>query len=468
MRQRRWKCLIALIATATVAYAQPQPPALLPAQPPTLTQISPAASAPAPPSTAPAPVSTRLANLPNGDNASGDRSANSPLEQLLKPNFRLRGLIETESVVASQSNQSKASIGDLQNGYGFRRARLGAQGTIGDSARWISEVDLAGGSTAQLIDVFLGLTAIPGVREVRIGHFREPFSLEGATGVPAVTFLERSPLNQLDPTRNWGVAGFWWPESERITLALGAFRDGTNRGGQSIGDEDAWAYTGRITGLPIYEPDDSQFELVHLGVSASARSPSNGLVSFNPANAPSLLVVVDDPPTPFLPAVAIPASGQQLFNLQAAYVRGPWSFQGEWIATAIQQPAANSVFLHGIYGYTSYFLTGEHRDYDRVRGAFAPVKVLRPVTRSEEVTGGGLGAWELALRYSFFDFNSANLPTMNGLMSRGILHQLELGVNWYLNDFTRLMVNYTAGFPEVAGRDPTSAHVFGLRASIFW
>ena len=133
----------------------------------------------------------------------------NPLEELLnlKPTIQMRGRIEAEAVIAAQSQASKDTIGDLQNGYGFRRVRLGAQGTIGDSASWVSEVELAGGSV-RLRDVFVGLDAIPGVRQIRVGYFREPYSLEGMTSSNFITFLERSSLNVLSPTRNWGVCGY--------------------------------------------------------------------------------------------------------------------------------------------------------------------------------------------------------------------------------------------------------------------
>ncbi len=394
--------------------------------------------------------------------------ATNRLEELLKPSFRIRGLIETEAAVASQSAQSKATIGDIQNGYGFRRVRLGAQGSIGESSRWISEVELAGGNV-QLLDVFIGLTAIPGVRELRIGHFREPFSLEGMTGVPALTFMERSPLNALDPARNWGICGFWWPDNERLLFALGVFRDGTAITGNSVGDENAWAYTTRLTGLPIYEPDDDAFRLLHVGAALSYRNPSDDVVVFNPGRAPSLLAVVDNPVTPFLPAVSIPAITQQLYNLQAASVIGPLSLQAEWFATTIQQPAAGTVFLHGFYSQASYFLTGEHRGYDLTRGAFSPVKVRRPLIRTMDVPGSGCGAIELAARYTFYNFSSPNLPPgIDGTSSRSYLHQMELGVNWYLNDYTRLMFNYTVPFVDKIGLDPTTLNAFGARAAIYW
>ena len=55
-----------------------------------------------------------------------------------------------------------------------------AQGTIGDSTSWVAEIDFANGNL-RLKDVFVGLNSLPGVQLVKVGYFREPFSLEGAT-----------------------------------------------------------------------------------------------------------------------------------------------------------------------------------------------------------------------------------------------------------------------------------------------
>ena len=63
----------------------------------------------------------------------------------LTPTIELRGRLDVDAVTATQSSASKALLGDLENAYGFRRARLGAQGTVGTSARWVAEADFAGG-----------------------------------------------------------------------------------------------------------------------------------------------------------------------------------------------------------------------------------------------------------------------------------------------------------------------------------
>ena len=104
----RWAVIFAAIARAG---------ALAPAgtEPPTSQPTAPALSVlPDPPS---APVTV----IPASPAAS-----NPPAERRdLTPTFELRGRIQTDAVLAAQSTSSKALIGDLQNGYGFRRARLG-------------------------------------------------------------------------------------------------------------------------------------------------------------------------------------------------------------------------------------------------------------------------------------------------------------------------------------------------------
>lgn len=471
--------IISLVSAASaITAARAQPPSAPPPVPAAASPIPNTPSAeppPGDPAEPPKAEAPKAGDVKQGVTKSEKRdpppaSPTNPLEERLnlKPTIELRGRIEAEAVMASQSQASKAEIGNLQNGYGFRRVRLGAQGTIGDSASWVSEVELAGGNV-RLRDVFVGLDAIPGVRQIRIGHFREPFSLEGMTSSNFITFLERSPLNVLSPTRNWGVCGFWWPDDERVLFSLGTFRDGTPSSGQSTGDGGNWAYTTRLTGLPVYEPDGEVFRLVHLGGSFSQRVPPNGVINFTPRTGSNLLTVEDNPGSPFLPTLDIPANGYQLYNLQAASVFGPFSLQGEWTAAMVQQTNAGAVFVHGVYVYGSYFLTGEHRGYNRTRGSFDRVDVLRPLIRSRTDPRGGLGAVELAARFSYLNFNSANLPPdSNGMLAGTRLYELTLGANWYLNSYTRVMLNYTAGVPEKVGFSPAVAHVFGIRTAIYW
>jgi phosphate-selective porin OprO/OprP len=458
MARRPVWCLVVVTALATSAGAHATDAPAQPAPNPLAERLGLAPKTEPRPVEAPVPVEPVIPPAPN------------PLAERLRPTIELRGRIEADAVMVAQSAASRALVGDLRNGYGFRRARIGAQGHIGNSARWVAEIDFAIGNFRPR-DVYVGLIALPGVQEVKVGYFREPFSLEGATSSRYITFLERSPLNQLDPTRNWGVAGYWWPENELILFAVGAFRDGTDNGGFSGGDGGNWAVTARLTGLPVYEDGEGVFRLVHVGAAFSQRTPAGGVVRYDPSPQSNILDVSDNPVSPFLPRVNIPSNSQQLFNLQAAAVYGPFSVQGEWFATTVQQTGAGVVLLHGFYVYASYFLTGEHRGYERRIGGFGPVSVHRPLIRSGHCGASGCGAVELAARFSVADFSSPNLPaspTPVGSPTGTVLYQGTFGANWYLNDYTRLMANYVLSVPAARGFPALPVHGFGIRTAIYW
>jgi phosphate-selective porin OprO/OprP len=386
------------------------------------------------------------------------------------PWFHVRGRIEADAVFASQSLASQQQIGMLEDGIGFRRARLGAEGTIGSSSRWVSEFEFSGGNV-RFRDMFIGVTAVPVISQLKVGYFREPFSLEGATSSNFITFLERSPINQLDPARNWGVAAMWSPENERLVAAIGAFRDGTSNSGVSSGNDNRWSLTGRLTGLPIDEIDETN-RLVHVGTAISLRQPFLDLVSYDHGSRNPLLVVSDNPPSPFLPPINIPSRSQQIYNVQFAAVNGPYSIQTEWYGTTIQQIGAGTVFLHGFYVFGSYFMTGEHRGYNRKGGEFDRVAVRRPIVKSPEGGATGIGAIEFVARFSLTDFASPHLPiplSGNAEAEKGaLLYDTTWGVNWYLNDYTRIMANYTLSIPVSQGQSILPVHTFGIRTAIHW
>jgi phosphate-selective porin OprO/OprP len=70
------------------------------------------------------------------------------------------------------------------------------------------------------------------------------------------------------------------------------------------------------------------------------------------------------------------------------------------------------------------------------------------------------GAWEIALRLSHLDLN-------DGAISGGKEDNTTVGVNWYLNADTRLMVNYvSADLEERTGYDDGSVSIFETRFQI--
>ncbi|HWK32863.1 MAG TPA: porin, partial [Hyphomicrobium sp.] len=156
------------------------------------------------------------------------------------------------------------------------------------------------------------------------------------------------------------------------------------------------------------------------------------------------------------------------WGLEAAYVRGAWSIQGEYtqlhgdVSPLFVGPDST---YRGWYVEGSWFLTGETRPYKN--GAFDRVKVLNPVFE------GGHGAWQLAARYDVLDL-SDNATLIATCTMCGEQKTWQLGVNWHLNDNARLMFNYNQsdiGGGDIAGtnrNDGATIKGFGARAQVDW
>jgi phosphate-selective porin OprO/OprP len=388
----------------------------------------------------------------------------------IKPAIRVRGRIHADAIEVTQSLLNKMIYGNFQNAVGFRRARIGAEGEVGERVSWVAEWDFANGQIS-FKDVFLAVNDLPLLRRIKVGHFKEPFSLEEQTSSNFITFVERSPICTLDPARNWGVAFFSYTDNERATLQGGAFKSGTsNDTGNDIRDGNDLAWTFRATCLPWYDAASCGRYLWHVGGAFSQVTPPDHTVSINTGPQSSLLPVPDNPGSPWLPHITIPSNNQLLFNLQSALVLGPLSFQAEWTATYISQIGGSPVYLDGMYVYASYFLTGEYREYITKDGWFGGVHVLSPFlpVRGEHKVARGPGAWEVAARFAWTNFTNPNIPPSNGLQDGGRLSELTLGVNWWLNDYTRIMFNYLHVVPVNPNFGPSWGDEYVVRSEIFW
>jgi phosphate-selective porin OprO/OprP len=101
----------------------------------------------------------------------------------------------------------------------------------------------------------------------------------------------------------------------------------------------------------------------------------------------------------------------------------------------------NDLLLHGGYIYAAYFLTGEHMPWKRSTGTLDRIKPFENFFLVDRCCGGhgtGWGAWQVAARYSYADFNDEDVLG-------GIGQSVTLGLNWYWNANTRLQLNYING-----------------------
>jgi len=357
----------------------------------------------------------------------------------LDGDFKLKigGRLQTDWFFSSEDRDIKSNVGEQEDGVEFRRARIYFSGLIYGNVEYKLQLDFAG-DDADFKDAYLGLTDFP-LGTLRMGHFKEPFSLDELTSSKYITFMERALPNAFAPGRNTGFMLHNVASDERMTTAIGVFRD-TDDNGENV-DDGGYNITSRVTALPIYENKGAQ--LLQLGAACSYRNPDNSIQYRQRPEAHLTDRFVD--------TGSFAGDQVDLVGLEAAWVNGPFSLQGEYMmAEADRIGGGSDVKFDGYYVQASYFLTGEHRKYKTTEGAFSRVK-----PNNNYSSAGGPGAWEVKARYSGLDLNDRDI---NG----GELDNISAGLNWYLNPNTRILWDFVHADKDHVGQ----ADMFMMRLQV--
>ena len=299
----------------------------------------------------------------------------------------------------------------FEDGFEFRRARLFFSGTVYNRVEFKANYDFAGGD-ADFKDVWVALKFDWG--KMKFGHFKEHFSLEELNSSKYITFLERAlPVLAFAPSRNSGI-GFEGKGTDKFSWGVGWYYDADGFGNST--SEDNTNLTGRIAFRPYYNDGD----LFHIGLGASFKDRASSIrFRARPENHIGGRLV--DTGT-------FSADGADLFNVELATVTGPFWAAAEYFSVDVDSPTNGDPTFDGAYVQAGYFLTGERRAFKTSSGVFNRVK-------PNSNFGEGSGAWELKFRYS-----TINLT--DGAITGGEEDNITVGVNWYLNPSTRLMLDY--------------------------
>ena len=191
-------------------------------------------------------------------------------------NLKFGGRIQSDWAVVNESQNLSSQIGGVGTGTEFRRARLFFEGSVYDYGIFKAEYDFAGGEV-DFKDVWVGLQKIPWIERVRIGHMKEPFSLEQMTSSKNFTFMERALPDALVPGRNTGLTLDRTFLDERIYLGVGGYVV-TDDTGDAFENDSNYNLSTRLTGLPIYHDDGGQ--LLHVGVNYSHGFSGDGTIRY--------------------------------------------------------------------------------------------------------------------------------------------------------------------------------------------
>ncbi|QWF71311.1 porin [Methylomonas paludis] len=384
--------------------------------------------------------------------------------------------------VDSQSNVSGldgvgsskvAKTDQPSDGANIRRARLGLEGSFYKDYEYKFEYDFSRGNgtvAAGITDAYINWKGYDPFG-LKVGSFKEPFSLEEATSNRWTTFIERNmAVNSFSDNPNayktglglnyaqprWTAAGAFltepvgggWAYNSSLNggynsaAASSAYSNINGNQNRSNGSGDTgWELTGRVTTLPWFE-DKNKF--VHLGASGSQRQVNNnydasgnlasGGMTFNATidgNVDRTSVLN----TGSLTNIAGKNAAHRVnkitrFGGEGAVVYKSLSAQAEYIQTDVSGIGYTNESLNGYYGFVSYFLTGESRTYKAKTGAWDRIKP----NSNFSTHGGGWGAWELAAGYDYLNLNS-------GVIHGGRASTGKFGINWYPMSHVKLMAN---------------------------
>jgi phosphate-selective porin OprO/OprP len=429
------------------------------------------------------------------------------------PTFKITGFTQLDSAWYSQDADNMATVGDAQDGTGFRRVRFAVNGKAAEFTNYQLEVDFATVGRPSFFDTYAEQANLPFLGDVRVGHLLQPFSVDAMSGFRNLPLIERSlPFLAFVPFRRTGIMASNRTEDDLTHWSYSVFRTGgfnnaplgDSRFATDFGDVGGYSFSTRVTHLVYYDdPTDCQrlwhigtsYDYSQLGANDAIGSGFNGNAGipkpsyqarttpeFGPLGLPDLGSsfgsAVNGTPL-FVDTGRYEAGSFNLWGVETVYQDGPLSFQAEWMATQVNS-VVGPVFYHGAYAEVMYRLTGEHRVYDKKLGSLKnPVPFTDFISSKGEQWGiHGWGAWEIAARWSFVDLrnpaslnghyydSATNTFTGTNGVGNGILNDATVGVTWFLNQHTKLQFNWIHAMLNNAANGHSVADLYVTRVQV--
>lgn len=305
---------------------------------------------------------------------------------------------------------------------GMRALRLGLEGGVGPHFFYQFESDFSE-NEVDIVTAFLGYRNKISSKvdyDVRAGHLFNDRAFEGSTGSDSTPFLERGVVSTaIIPQRGFygiGIMGRMFGPNWHASLSVT---------GDRVDGEQATNDSRTFSGRAHWNPIKTDRSLLHVGgwffdeaLSSAATTLTRSTVIGGRFNG-AVRVTTGE----LLGGRSTTGYGAEL----GGYVGGLW-VMGESGRRIARLDGGRPSFESKAWSLSSgLFLTGELPPYNPRLGSFGQPNVLDPVL------DGGLGAIELTARYENLDYTD--------LVLGGDGWAATLGVNWYLNSFTRIQLN---------------------------
>ncbi|OQY00208.1 MAG: hypothetical protein B6I20_09125, partial [Bacteroidetes bacterium 4572_117] len=281
----------------------------------------------------------------------------------------------------------------IGNGVNIRRARFAVKTIL--YTNWYGELDLDfEGSGVELKDAYILYDF--GNAFVKGGHYKEPFSMETTTTSRYITFMERSLVSKMTPSRHIGISGSyvggkWMTIGGVFFNTVGDAEEVayTKDNNKDNGIDEGFSLTGRLVVNPVLNDD----VMLHIGAAGSYRTPKTHLEvpnsyrystrSYSAINRKKYLDTDD----------ILDVENTVLANVELAGMFKNLMFQGQYISTSVNRiDGLEAVKLDGFYVQAGMLLFGSRYSYNQAEGEFTRPKLTND-----------WGDLELAVRYDYMN-----------------------------------------------------------------
>jgi phosphate-selective porin OprO/OprP len=351
---------------------------------------------------------------------------------------------------------------DLNDGTDFRRMRLGVEGKVFGDFQYAVTLEFGGSGTedpGRIHEAWIAYNGFAPV-QIKVGAFEPQAGLSANVSTSSMMLMERPSSAevarsvaagdsrsavQVQANGDWGSdsgLGAYWFAAGAVTGGVVSTISSSGSATAQPFDEQT-AVLGRVAIAPIQGSD----WMAHFGL--------NGSYVITPADTTGVAGSSRYPvqfreraetrvdATRFVDSGGLDAENAYTYGAEFAFQARNLMIEGEVFRYGAER--RNSVLsdpeFSGFYVEGSWILTGETRKYNRANAAFdgpTPNTVFNK-------DAGSWGAWELAVRYSDLDLNynegKAGLATPVDGIRGGDQQIVTVGVNWYVNNNLRFMLN---------------------------
>jgi len=383
--------------------------------------------------------------------------------------FGFSGFFQNDGALYGQD--SGANVPDYRDGTRLKNAAIFLTGVFPKDWIWGLYYNLADSGGSPVSGLYGTFAIYRGFAPwwIMLGNQRTGVGLDPSSFASSRLFMEEAmPLGSFAFAPGgtaMGVSTLYREDGKylRVGLLTDAAKEANSTNDDATSDE-PYGIHARAAWAPIAE----RTKALHVGASGYWRTGGSTTFNSDPEITVDSNKLID---TGEIERVA----GYYFTGLEAAWVEGPISLQGEYgLVNVLRknnrsgQAAFQDLNFDGYYAQASYFLTGESRNYYPRFAGFWRVKPKNDFDLSE----GKWGAWEVAARYSYLDLDdgASNIP--GGGIRGGVANNYTLALNWHLNPFVKVLLNYVHSDVQKISASGTpegdTLNIIGSRLQIEW